>query len=163
MKIQYLGLIVLLISSVSAQTGGTYDLSIANTEGGPRSSNTRFTLDSTIGQSAAGALSGNAAVSVRSGFWAFRQAAPTAADVSVSGRVTTQRGAGVRGVMIILTKADGTVRYASSNAFGFFRFDLVEAGRTYLITAVSGRHSFANSSHFIDVVDEVTGLVFVAN
>jgi hypothetical protein len=86
---------------------------------------------------------------------------PTAASVSISGRVTTANGIGIKGATVRLTDGTGGVRIALTNAFGYYSFDSVDAGSSYLMTAVAKRYTF--SAQLIAVVDTLTELNFAAD
>ncbi|MBS1796260.1 MAG: carboxypeptidase regulatory-like domain-containing protein [Acidobacteria bacterium] len=64
--------------------------------------------------------------------WAGNFLAPSAAGVSVAGRVTDSFGAGVTGATVSLTDPDGRVLTRRTNNFGAFRFDEIPAGRAYV-------------------------------
>jgi hypothetical protein len=68
---------------------------------------------------------------------------PSAANVQVSGRVATESGIGIRGVIVTLSGSDGVARRAMTNAFGYYAFSSVEAGQTYTVTATHRRYQFA--------------------
>ena len=85
---------------------------------------------------------------------------PTAGDASVSGRVTTHAGNPIGGARVSLMDEAGHVSVTSTNPFGYFRFDDVEAGETYVVSVRSKRYSF--QPRVINVGEEVTGLDFVA-
>ena len=146
----------------SAQTGGSYDVSHSNMHGSGRSSGGQFTVDATIGQAAAGTVSSETPFSMRSGFWAFGPFAPTAAHVSISGRVATPQGTAVRGVYLRLLAPDGSVRQALSSSFGYFRFESVEAGRTYILSAHSSRWGFTQPAVAINLDSDIAGVDFIA-
>ena len=59
-----------------------------------------------------------------------------------------------------LAGAAGQVRTARSNGFGYFQFDDVAAGQTYLLSAQSKRYTFAPQA--VNVQDDVVGLVVTA-
>ncbi|MGI8639828.1 MAG: carboxypeptidase-like regulatory domain-containing protein [Pyrinomonadaceae bacterium] len=61
--------------------------------------------------------------------------APTAASVTVSGRVVTAKGRGIFRAQVSLTDSGGETRRVYTNPFGFYRFDDVPAGETYIISA----------------------------
>lgn len=86
--------------------------------------------------------------------------APTAAGVAISGRLVNAFGDGVGAAEIELRSSDGTVRKARSGPFGYFMFDDVEVGETYVILAASKRYRFP--LRFVSVVDEITEVVIVA-
>ncbi len=87
-------------------------------------------------------------------------AAPVAAGVSVSGRVLTPDGQGVRGAVITIAGLNGEPRTARTGSFGYYRFDDVLAGETYLISVASKRYQF--TSRTVSVGDELTDVDFVA-
>ncbi|MBV9240841.1 MAG: carboxypeptidase regulatory-like domain-containing protein, partial [Acidobacteria bacterium] len=79
--------------------------------------------------------------------------APTAARVSVSGRVLTSDGAGLRNAVVNMRDANGRIRTAITSAFGYYRFDNVDAGN--YVMAVSAR-KFTYQARIISVNDELT-------
>ncbi|MBS1795541.1 MAG: CSLREA domain-containing protein [Acidobacteria bacterium] len=85
---------------------------------------------------------------------------PTAANVSVSGRITATGGNGIGGARVTLTDSHGNSRTVSTGTFGNYLFDDVAVGETYVVTVVSKRHSFA--PQVIAVADAVTELNFAA-
>lgn len=155
-----------LISSVlimQAQTGGSFTVTqsvVAN--GGGGSSGGTFTVNGTTGQPAAGTNSTGGVYGISGGFWQ-NQLAPTAAGVSVSGRVTTADGRGIRGAKMMLSNSnDQTAITATTGSFGYYRFDDVTAGQTYVLSVTSKRFSFIVSSRLLSVNDEITDEDFVA-
>jgi len=146
----------------TAQTGGGYDVSLTTTQGSERAAGGQFTLDSSIGQPAAGAVSSETPFSIRSGFWAFGQLAPTASMISIGGRVASSDGVGVSGVYIRLLAPDGSHRLALTSPFGYFRFDEVEAGQTYILSAESSRWGFVQPVIAVNADDEISDLSFIA-
>ena len=99
---------------------------------------------------------------MRSGYWAFGPFAPTAAHVSIGGRVATGDGSAVRGVYLRLLAPDGSIRQALSNAFGYFRFDGVEAGQTYILSADSTRWAFTQPAIAINLDSDIADIDFIA-
>jgi pimeloyl-ACP methyl ester carboxylesterase len=87
---------------------------------------------------------------------------PTAAEVSVSGRVFSRqnRGVGRASVMIISTNGNfsKTVR---TNQFGYFNFTDVPAGNDYIISVIHKLFTF--NSQVLSLNDNVDDLVFTAN
>jgi adhesin HecA-like repeat protein len=84
--------------------------------------------------------------------------APTAASVSIAGRVANQQGTGVSGARVSLTDLKGQTRMALTNGFGYYSFQDVMVGETYLVSVLSKRFAFAPRT--IIVRDELTGLDF---
>ena len=87
---------------------------------------------------------------------------PTAAHVSVAGRVTSASGYGIRNAKIVLTGPDGVTKLAVTSSFGYYRFDDIAAGENYVIRVASKRYVFANATRVIAVNDDLTEVDFVA-
>ena len=84
-----------------------------------------------------------------------------AAEVSVSGRVTTAAGQGVGNALVSLTDASGNARRSVfTSSFGYYRFDNVAAGGTYTIAVVSKRYNFTPRT--LQVNDNLTDVDFMA-
>jgi hypothetical protein len=86
----------------------------------------------------------------------------TAATASIAGQLTTSDGRPISGGMVTLT--DGPVtRIAISNPFGYYRFDDVATGRTYVIGAGSKRYFFPNSPIAMTIGGDLLDLNFLAS
>ncbi|MFL6375141.1 MAG: hypothetical protein ACJ73D_10780, partial [Pyrinomonadaceae bacterium] len=85
---------------------------------------------------------------------------PSAAQVSVSGRVLTGDGRGVRNALVVLTGSNGESVYARTSAFGYFRFENVRSGESYVASVMSRRMHFA--ARFVSVNDSLADLDFVS-
>ena len=79
--------------------------------------------------------------------------------ISVSGRVTTPDGRGLRNVVVALTDSQGVRRMATTSSFGLYSFDNVTAGDTYIISAASKRYRF--TPVMMAVNGNLTGVDFV--
>lgn len=86
--------------------------------------------------------------------------APTAASVTVGGRVFAAKGRGLAGARVFLTNQAGETRSAMTSSFGYFRFNDVAAGETYIFTVVSKRYYF--TSQVVSITDDLTELNFIA-
>lgn len=148
-------------SVLPAQSGGSFDITrsvIAN--GGGASSGGPFELSGTSGQ----AIVNNSTAppyAIRGGFWQGNLG-PTAALVSLSGRVTTAYCNGIRNVIVSLAGTDGRNRRALTGAFGYYRFDDVEVGNTVVITIAAKRYTFANPTRIVSVVEDIASVDFTA-
>jgi hypothetical protein len=92
----------------------------------------------------------------------FRRA-PTAADGEIRGRVLSSNGRGISGVRMVLTGGElDEPKTAITNAFGYFSFNGVEAGRLYLVTVSSKRHRFAEATRTVELLDSAFDVDFVA-
>jgi hypothetical protein len=85
--------------------------------------------------------------------------APTAARVSITGRVLTSNGRTITNTNVALTDATGNVRSARTSSFGYFRFDDIEVGQAYIVAVNSKRYVF--QPQVLSVVDEIAELALV--
>lgn len=88
------------------------------------------------------------------------QFAPTAASVTVGGRVTTADGRGISRARVALTGANGETRQTITNSFGYYRFDEVQAGETFVFFISHKRYQFA--PQVLTVNEEFTELNFTS-
>ncbi|HTH50296.1 MAG TPA: hypothetical protein VL501_00085, partial [Pyrinomonadaceae bacterium] len=84
--------------------------------------------------------------------------APTAAAVSVSGRVLNSAGLGVRGTPVNIVDPQGNSRAIMTNAFGYYKFDQVQSGENYVMWVTSKQYRY--SPQVLEVKDELTGIDF---
>jgi hypothetical protein len=84
--------------------------------------------------------------------------APTAATVTVSGRVLSSGGTGVRGAIVTMNDMHGIQRSAITNAFGYYVFDGVQSGETFVMRASARRYTF--SAKTVNVTDSLTDIDF---
>ncbi len=88
--------------------------------------------------------------------------APTAAAVSVSGRVATTAGRGISRALVSATDGRGNVSTTSTNSFGFYSFAELPAGDTYIFSVRAKRYQFAQPSQVLSVVEDQTDVNFTA-
>jgi hypothetical protein len=84
---------------------------------------------------------------------------PTAAGVEVSGRVLTPDGRGLRNATVTMTDANGVVRTTTTSTFGYYRFDNVAVGETYVMGVSSRNYRF--TPRVVQVVDNMTDVDFI--
>jgi subtilisin family serine protease len=87
-------------------------------------------------------------------------AAPTSTNVAVAGRVTDPRGRAVSRARVALTGDNGVSLTATTNSLGYYRFEAVETGYTYVVLASSKRYEF--SPRMVTLLDEMSNLDFTA-
>ena len=87
--------------------------------------------------------------------------APTAANVTISGKVANAKGRGISNVRISLTDANRTVRNAVSNTFGFYKFEEITVGATYTLFAQSRRYQIENPTRVVAINEERSDIDFV--
>jgi subtilisin-like proprotein convertase family protein len=85
---------------------------------------------------------------------------PTAASVSIGGRVLTADGRGLTNARVTITGPDGVARTAITSSFGYYSFDGVESGASYVVAVGSKRYIFTPRT--VQVVDNISDLDFVA-
>ncbi|HEY0461695.1 MAG TPA: hypothetical protein VGC97_21340 [Pyrinomonadaceae bacterium] len=89
--------------------------------------------------------------------------APTAANVAVSGQLVTAGGVAIRSALVTMTDGLGNVRTARTNTFGYYRFDQVAVGATYILSPTAKGYTFTPSSRIVSPADEVNDADFVAD
>jgi len=156
-------IIFFLLSACVQIHAQPYELTQTVVAGGGNSEATGgiYSLDSTTGQTAAGNAIRQTPYGMTVGFWNFDALAPTAASVTIGGRVTALLRRGVSNARVTLTNFNGETRYAMTNPFGYYRFDEVEVGATYILEIRHKRYQFA--PQVISVSEENENLNFVAN
>jgi hypothetical protein len=92
-----------------------------------------------------------------------QQLAPTAAGVTVSGRVMTAQGFGIRGASVTFRNVrTGASRVVLSNAFGFYSIQDVAVGEPYIVSvAAAGRLQFIDQARPIILTDTMSNLDFI--
>ncbi len=80
-------------------------------------------------------------------------------NVSVSGRVVSPSGLGLRNVTISITDPNGVRRTATSSSFGFYSFDNVQTGQNYTVTVSSRLYRF--QQRVVNVSGELTNIDFI--
>ena len=68
--------------------------------------------------------------------------------------------AGLHNAIVSLTDQQGVRKTVMTSSNGFFRFDDVEAGQTYVLAVASRRFQF--TPRIISVTDDLTDIDFVA-
>ncbi|MCW5959919.1 MAG: carboxypeptidase regulatory-like domain-containing protein [Pyrinomonadaceae bacterium] len=152
--------IILTMISITAfsQTGGTYEIEKSVTaSGGNTSSGGNFTLESTSGQTVSNASPQGGTYQILSGFWT-PVFAPTAASVTISGRVLLLNGSGMPRAIVSYTDSLGNIKTARTSTFGYFRFENVEVGQTYIFQVFAKGFLFA--PHVFNVQDDISDLYF---
>jgi CSLREA domain-containing protein len=94
---------------------------------------------------------------------AYEKQIPTAASASINGRVTTASGRGIRNVRMSLTNQTGETSFAITNSFGYYRFQDLPVGETYILSVNSKRYSFAEPTRVISFNEDLTDENFVSD
>ncbi len=88
------------------------------------------------------------------GSYTLNVTGPASAPVTVSGKVVTSDGRGLRNATVSMTNSAGTLLTTTTSSFGFFSFDNVATGDTYTFRVNSRLFRFATKT--LTVVDNVT-------
>lgn len=86
----------------------------------------------------------------------------TAASVAVGGRVFAPSGRGLANASVVLFDAAGNSRAARTNAFGYYRFDALAAGETYVLEVRSKRYVFAEPTRAVSAGEDLSDVDFRA-
>ena len=88
---------------------------------------------------------------------------PTAANVVLAGRIVTSEGQGIRNVVVTLQGGTlGEPRQALTGAFGYYAFEDLPVGETYVVSVKAKRFTFANPTRVINLNTDLTDADFVA-
>ncbi len=88
---------------------------------------------------------------------------PTAASVSISGRVLSSDSRAIGNALLILTdNSTGTAQMTRTSPFGFYAFADVPVGDTYVLTVARKGYIFVNSPMLIALTDDLIGVDFTA-
>jgi hypothetical protein len=89
--------------------------------------------------------------------------APTAAGINITGRALTSNGIGISNAVIQLTDSQGNEKSVKTSTLGYYTFEDVPAGQTYVITASAKRYTFEQPIQVLNVSDNLTDVDFIAN
>ena len=152
-------------SQVASGGGYTLNRSVISSGGGTSDdmTNNAYKVTGAIGEATAGTTSTAAPYALKGGFFSANPLAPTAAAVSVSGRVLTAKGRGIRNVLVTMTDAGGLSRTTSSSAFGYFSFADVPSGSTYIFSVTAKRFTFIQPAQVFSIMEDFDEIVFVGD
>ena len=92
----------------------------------------------------------------------FERTAPTAAEASLGGRIVNADGRGIRNIRVMIS-GGGLIepRTALTGSFGYFTFEGLRVGETYVVTVSGKRYVFANPTRVVSLTDELADVDFV--
>jgi len=94
----------------------------------------------------------------------FFNSVTTAANESVSGRVTDAFGTGLsRAQVTIQNLSNGATQTVSTNSFGNYRFEDLPSGDSYIVTVAHRKYTFSNNSQIFTLSDAIENLDFTAD
>ena len=85
---------------------------------------------------------------------------PSAAAVSISGRVVNGTGDGIPRAIVTINHPTAGVMQAVTNPFGYYSFPEVEVGATVMVSVTHKGYTF--DPQVVSVNDEIANLIFVA-
>lgn len=86
---------------------------------------------------------------------------PTAAGATISGRVLTQNGVGLKNAVVTITDSQGVVRRSMSSSLGYYQFDDVPTGANYVVNVASKRFQF--TPFVVALNDDITNRDIIAD
>ena len=101
-----------------------------------------------------------ARVNSLSPFVVAQHLAPTAASVSVGGRVSEAKGNPISRAWVSITNTNGETHSAMTNSFGYYRFNEVPVGQTYVISVRHKIYQF--NSQVLTIFEEIRDADFTA-
>jgi len=97
------------------------------------------------------------------GGWGLEFLSTTAANASISGRVLTADGRPIRNVTVSVTgNSLSEPRVVQTGSFGYYNFDDLRTGETYVITVQGRRYFFQTPSQIVSLTDNIADLNFIA-
>ena len=90
--------------------------------------------------------------------------APTASGGTISGRIQSARGRGLTRVVVMMS--GGTLEeplYATTNQFGYYRFEDIPVGESYVLSVFAKRYNFSPSSKVVSLDSSLTDVNFVSD
>jgi hypothetical protein len=98
------------------------------------------------------------------GGWGIQFLTPTAAPASVSGRVLTAYGQGIRNTRVTISGGDLAAPKTMYTAdFGYYYFSGLTAGQTYVISVEPRRYVISHPTRVVNLLDSIADLDFVAD
>lgn len=94
------------------------------------------------------------------GMWQISLAPPTAAIVSVSGKVLTATGTAVNRANVVLVDNNGQIRNATTNQFGYYSFKNIEVGSGYTFTVSNKQYRF--EPRIVNIDQDLTNFDLIA-
>jgi subtilisin-like proprotein convertase family protein len=97
------------------------------------------------------------------GGWGIEFQPRTAASASIGGRVLTAGGNGIRNAEVVLSGGTLTEpRRVQTGSFGYYNFDDLQTGQTYILTVNSRRYIFTTPTRVVTLTDNIGDLDFIA-
>lgn len=92
----------------------------------------------------------------------FTQFSPTAANASISGKVMLSNGVGIRDATVTITGGLSQPLTSRTNSFGYYCFDDLPVGETYVLTVSSARYIFVQPTRVVTLNEHLADENFIA-
>ena len=90
--------------------------------------------------------------------------APTAAEVYISGRITSPAGYGLAQARVTIDGGNLPQSLtAITNPFGYYSFHDIAAGQSYVITVSAKRYTFRQSPRLLNILDDMDNVDFTSS
>ncbi len=97
------------------------------------------------------------------GGWGIDFIMTTSGQGTISGRVTTADGQGIRNAKVTVTSNSlAASKVAATGSFGYFTFDSLSTGEMYIVTVNSKRYTFSTPSRVISLNENIADADFIA-
>ena len=88
---------------------------------------------------------------------------PTAAPVSLTGRLMTSDGRGIPNTTVTIAGGELGPRSTRTSLTGYYRFEGLESATTYVVSVQSRRYSFTNAVRPVTLMDDLASFDFIAD
>ncbi len=95
--------------------------------------------------------------------FSYQPAGPTASTAILAGQVLTANGSPIRNVLLSITSNTGEIKYARTNSFGYYHFQDLEVGQTYILSISAKRYTFAKPIRLITLNEDLTSEDFIGD
>ena len=85
---------------------------------------------------------------------------PTAATATISGRVLSPNGRGISRAVVHITDQEGNILQARSNQFGYYHFEAIPVGETYIFNVYNKQYQF--ETRVVNISENLTNFDFRA-
>ncbi len=117
---------------------------------------------SSLQRDVTGTDTGNNAVDFASGAPTPQSSMPTAAGATINGRITNSSGRGLGRVFVTLTGGElSEPIYAVTTSFGYYHFEDVPTGKTYILSVSSKSYTFNQTNIVINVNGDLADADFI--
>jgi hypothetical protein len=87
---------------------------------------------------------------------------PTAANATISGKILTSQGRGIKNVQVSITNLQtGETRNTITTSFGNYTFEDLPSGNNYLISVNSKRYIFSTNNQTVNLTENLSDVNFV--